>query len=147
MKVDKKATKATTIQLIKYGLVGVSNSLITLIVIFVCNDLIGMKLMLADVIGYVAGLINSFIWNKNWVFKSHNRRLRNEMVLFFVGFLVCFGLQFLTVLLLRNPMKALDISLLGISSDAIGEYAAVCLGMVVYTLSNFVYNRCITFRK
>ena len=147
MKVDKKATKATTIQLIKYGLVGVSNSLITLIVIFVCNDLIGMKLMLADVIGYVAGLINSFIWNKNWVFKSHNRRLRNEMVLFFVGFLVCFGLQFLTVLLLRNPMKTLDISLMGISSDAIGEYAAVCLGMVVYTLSNFVYNRCITFRK
>lgn len=147
MKVDKKATKATTIQLIKYGLVGVSNSLITLIVIFVCNDLIGMKLMLADVIGYVAGLINSFIWNKNWVFKSHNRRLRNEMMLFFVGFLVCFGLQFLTVLLLRNPMKALDISLLGISPDAIGEYAAVCLGMVVYTLSNFVYNRCITFRK
>lgn len=143
----KQNTKTTAVQLIKYGLVGVSNSLITLIVIFVCNELLGMKLMLADVIGYIAGVVNSFIWNKTWVFKSHNHRLRYEMTLFAVGFLLCFGLQFLTVLVLRNPMKALEISLFGISSDVVGEYAAVCIGMVVYTLSNFIFNRCLTFRK
>ena len=143
----KQNTKTTAVQLIKYGLVGVSNSLITLIVIFVCNELLGMKLMLADVIGYIAGVVNSFIWNKTWVFKSHNHRLRYEMTLFAVGFLLCFGLQFLTVLVLRNPMKALEISFFGISSDVVGEYAAVCIGMVVYTLSNFIFNRCLTFRK
>ena len=143
----KQNTKTTAVQLIKYGLVGVSNSLITLIVIFVCNELLGMKLMLADVIGYIAGVVNSFIWNKTWVFKSHNHRLRYEITLFAVGFLLCFGLQFLTVLVLRNPMKALEISLFGISSDVVGEYAAVCIGMVVYTLSNFIFNRCLTFRK
>lgn len=143
----KQKTKTTAVQLVKYGLVGVSNSLITLAVIFVCNELLGLKLMLADVIGYIAGVINSFILNKNWVFKSHNHRLRYEMSLFFIGFLLCFGLQFLTVLVLRNPMKALDISLFGMPSDAVGEYAAVCIGMVVYTLSNFIFNRCLTFRK
>lgn len=131
----------------KYGLVGVSNSLITLIVIFVCDEVLGLKLMLADVIGYVAGVINSFIWNKNWVFKSHNHRLRYELSLFLTGFLLCFALQFLTVLLLRNPMKALELSAFGISTDTMGEYAAVCIGMVVYTLSNYVFNRCLTFRK
>lgn len=138
--------KATTIQLVKYGLVGVSNSLITLVVIYVCNEIIGLKLMLADVIGYVAGLINSFIWNKNWVFKSHNKRLYNEALLFVVGFLVCFGIQFVTVLFLRDPMKALDVDLFGIPSDTFGEYAAVCIGMVVYTLSNYAYNRFVTFK-
>ena len=143
----KQNTKTTAVQLIKYGLVGVSNSLITLIVIFVCNELLGMKLMLADVIGYVAGVINSFIWNKNWVFKSHNHRLRYELSLFLTGFLLCFALQFLTVLLLRNPMKALELSAFGIPTDTMGEYAAVCIGMVVYTLSNYVFNRCLTFRK
>lgn len=131
----------------KYGLVGVSNSLITLIVIFVCDEVLGLKLMLADVIGYVAGVINSFIWNKNWVFKSHNHRLRYELSLFLTGFLLCFALQFLTVLLLRNPMKALELSAFGIPTDTMGEYAAVCIGMVVYTLSNYVFNRCLTFRK
>ena len=87
----KQKTKTTAVQLVKYGLVGVSNSLITLAVIFVCNELLGLKLMLADVIGYIAGVINSFICNKNWVFKSHNHRLRYEMSLFLIGFLLCFG--------------------------------------------------------
>lgn len=137
----------TAVQLVKYGLVGVSNSLITLLVIFVCNELIGLKLMLADVIGYIAGLINSFIWNKTWVFKSHNHRLGYEMALFIAGFLICFGLQFVTVLLLRDPMKSLGISVLGIPSDTLGEYIAVCVGMVVYTLCNFLFNRCLTFRQ
>ena len=103
--------------------------------------------MLADVIGYVAGVINSFVWNKNWVFKSHNHRLRYELSLFVIGFLLCFALQFVTVIALRNPMKALEISVLGIPSDTLGEYIAVCIGMAVYTLSNFVFNRCLTFRK
>ena len=38
----KENTKTTAIQLIKYGIVGVSNSLITLIVIFVCNEILGL---------------------------------------------------------------------------------------------------------
>lgn len=63
-KMNKQQAKATTIQLVKYGLVGVSNSLVTLVVIFLCDEVMGLKLMLADVIGYIAGLINSFIWNK-----------------------------------------------------------------------------------
>lgn len=146
MMIDKQQAKTTTIQLIKYGIVGVSNSLITLIVIFLCDEVIGMKLMLADVIGYIAGLINSFVWNKNWVFKSHNKQLHREVLLFVVGFLVCFGLQFVTVLFLRNPMKALEVEVMGIPSDVFGEYAAVCIGMVVYTLANYAYNRFVTFK-
>lgn len=113
--------------------------------IFLCNEIIGLKLMLADVIGYIAGLINSFIWNKKWVFKSHNR-IEKEMALFIGGFLICFGLQFVTVLVLRDPMKALEINILGIDSDTFGEYVAVCVGMVVYTLSNYAYNRFVTFK-
>ena len=46
--IKKEQAKITSIQLLKYGLVGISNSLITLIVIFLCNEIIGLKLMLAD---------------------------------------------------------------------------------------------------
>ncbi|MEG2820149.1 MAG: GtrA family protein, partial [Muribaculaceae bacterium] len=93
----KKQVKTTTIQLIKYGLVGISNSLLTLVVIFLCNDILNINLFIADILGYVVGLINSFIWNKNWVFKSHSNSVRIEMILFLIGFGICFGLQFLTV--------------------------------------------------
>lgn len=139
--------RETIIQLLKYGLIGVGNTLLTAFVIFLCEHIIGLKLMLADTIGYVVGLINSFIWNKNWVFKSHNHKLTAEIGLFIGGFLICFALQFITVLLLRNPMKALQITILDFSPDAVGEYIAVGIGMVVYTIANFFYNRFLTFRR
>lgn len=150
----KDNTKTTAIQLIKYGIVGVSNSLITLIVIFLCNEILGLKLMLSDTLGYIAGVINSFIWNKEWVFKTHDTKVIKEACLFTGGFLLCFGLQFVTLLIIRNPMKELsidvlgnDFTLFGLDANAIGEYAGVIVGMVVYTLSNFIFNRCVTFRK
>lgn len=142
----KKQAKNTSIQLIKYGIVGISNSLLTLMVIFICNDLLHLKLMLADVLGYVVGLINSFIWNKNWVFKSHNKKVKHEIILFLTGFGICFGLQFVTVWALINFTCIKDISILGLAAPNFGEYIAVCIGMGVYTISNYLYNRFITFR-
>ncbi|MBS7375686.1 MAG: GtrA family protein, partial [Muribaculaceae bacterium] len=88
---EKKEIRTTMVQLIKYGIVGVSNSLITLIVIFLFNSVLNLSLLLADVVGYVAGVINSFIWNKQWVFKTHDTKLVKEMSLFVTGFLICFG--------------------------------------------------------
>ena len=57
-------------QFIRYLLVGVINTLVTLIVIYVCKSILDINQWVSNAIGYVAGLINSFIWNKNWVFKS-----------------------------------------------------------------------------
>ena len=63
---EKKEIRTTMVQLIKYGIVGVSNSLITLIVIFLFNSVLNLSLLLADVVGYVAGVINS-LCNKSGV--------------------------------------------------------------------------------
>lgn len=142
----KKQTKTTSIQIIKYGIVGISNSLLTLIVIFICNDILHLKLMLADVLGYIAGLINSFVWNKKWVFKSQNKKVKQEIILFLTGFGLCFGLQFLTVWAIINFTHVKNISLFGLAAPNLGEYIAVCIGMIVYTISNYLYNRFITFR-
>lgn len=150
---EKKEIRTTMVQLIKYGIVGVSNSLITLIVIFLFNSVLNLSLLLADVVGYVAGVINSFIWNKQWVFKTHDTKLVKEMSLFVTGFLICFGLQFITLLIITKPTIAIaetslgsDFSSFGMSAKEIGEYAAVIIGMVVYTLSNYIFNRFVTFK-
>lgn len=142
----KEEIKKTSIQLIKYGLVGVSNSLITLAVIYVFNAIIGINILVADVIGYVAGIINSFVWNKQWVFKSHNHRIKREIGLFFFGFLICFALQWLALWVLVTFTPIRDISAFGIKVPEFGDYLAVCFGMVIYTLSNYLYNRFITFK-
>lgn len=142
----KHQAKKTSIQLIKYSIVGASNTLLTLIVIFICNDLIGLKLLVANPIGYVVGLINSFIWNKQWVFKSHNHTIKREIMLFVVGFLICFGIQWVTVWSLIKFTPITDFSFLGIPPFIFGEYAATIIGMGVYTICNYAYNRFVTFK-
>ena len=92
--------KATALQIIKYALVGVLNTLVTLSTIFLCKSVIGINPLVSNAIGYVAGVINSFLWNKTWVFRSHDSYLR-EALIFLVGFILCYGIQFLTVWVLR----------------------------------------------
>lgn len=96
MKISKFANRATLWQFIKYVLVGMMNTLITLIVIFVCKSLLGVNEYISNAIGYVAGLINSFLWNKNWVFKVKEDSMR-QVVRFIAGFIICYGLQLFTV--------------------------------------------------
>ena len=54
----------TVRQAIKYGIVGVSNTLITALVIWVMMKGLHCSDVLSNVVGYIAGVVNSFIWNK-----------------------------------------------------------------------------------
>ena len=142
MKLDQSAP---IVQLVKYALVGCINTLITLGLIFVCKSLLGINDYVSNAIGYAAGLINSFIWNKNWVFNSRGDYHR-EMVVFFVGFAICYALQFLTVWLINQSWfgdTEYDLGFFVISGYGI----ATLIGNVVYTCANFIFNRAVTFKK
>ena len=132
-------------QFIRYLLVGVINTLVTLIVIYVCKSILDINQWVSNAIGYVAGLINSFIWNKNWVFKSPNGAMA-EAVKFGIGFIVCYGIQLFVVWFLDTPMDLGSIVWhFGIWSLS-GYGLATIIGMGVYTMCNFVYNRLITLK-
>lgn len=133
------------IQFVKYACVGVLNTLVTLCVIFICKVLFGVNPLVSNAIGYVAGVINSFLWNKNWVFKTSGHYTR-EAVRFLVGFFVCYGLQFLTVWLLsyKTPLKDFEMAIFAFTLSGYG--LATLVGNVVYTLTNYAYNKIVTFR-
>ncbi len=59
----------TLFQFIKFGLVGVSNTLISWGVYAVCIRL-GAHYMLANLIGFLISVLNSFYWNNKYVFKE-----------------------------------------------------------------------------
>ena len=65
--------KKTSIQLVKYMLIGASNTLITFIVFVVLNSFLGVNFYVSNIIGYIAGVVNSFVWNKTWVFKTRGK--------------------------------------------------------------------------
>lgn len=138
--------KATALQFIKYALVGVLNTLVTLSTIFLCKSVIGINPLVSNAIGYVAGVINSFLWNKTWVFRSHDSYLR-EALIFLVGFILCYGIQFLTVWVLsyKSPLNDFEWNILGFVLSGYG--LATLVGNLVYTIANYIYNRLVTFRR
>ena len=68
MKIDLR--RPAVRQFLRYLIVGVMNTLVTLVVIYLCKSQWGVNQWVSNGIGYVAGLINSFVWNKLWVFNS-----------------------------------------------------------------------------
>ena len=147
MKIDKAEARKTGIQLLKYGVIGVMNTLITLVSFYLLNTKLGVPYGPSNIIGYVLGVINSFIWNRNWVFKT-GVNVKREALLFGCGFVLCWMLQGVVswVLLEGVGMKALP-------NDAIpffpmekaGQNIVMVISMVVYTIANYAYNRFVTF--
>lgn len=136
----------TIVQLIKYGIVGVMNTLLTMAVIFVCKSLLNVNPYVSNAIGYVVGLANSFLWNRQWVFKSTDGKMHRQAIVFFSGFLLCYGLQLLVVWLL-NKSSFGDIEVwLGFMTIS-GYGIATIIGNVVYTAANFIFNRVVTFKN
>lgn len=138
-------THAQLTQFLRFIAVGVINTLVTLVVIFLCKSLLNINPYLSNLIGYIAGVVNSFIWNRTWVFHSHGRYTA-EAIRFLLGWAICYTLQFLLVWAL-NTHTSLATLLLPIGSFTLSGYGiATLIGMIFYTLANYIYNRTIAFR-
>lgn len=141
----KEQNRTTLIQFFKYACVGVINTMVTLILIFICKSLLGVNEYVSNAIGYVGGVINSFIWNKKWVFHSE-KRAHTEALKFTVGFLVCYSIQLFVVWFIseQTPYGKMEWEIMKFT---IGGYGvATLIGTVVYTVVNFIYNRLVTFK-
>ncbi len=140
-----KITRRTLIQLIKFGIVGVINTCVTLLVIFICKSVLGINEYMANGFGYVAGVINSFLWNRGWVFHASGAgKFRQQMAMFFIGFGICYVLQFLIVWGMTQSTFGdveYDLGFFVISGYGI----ATLIGAVAYSVANFIYNRLVTF--
>lgn len=132
-------------QFLRYVIVGVMNTLTTLVVILLCKSILGINLWVANALGYIAGVINSFLWNKMWVFNSHSG-IKGEAVRFLIGFGLCYGIQFAVTWCVTYAIGSWEHTLpWGFVISGYG--IATLIGMVIYTISNYIYNRIITFKS
>lgn len=148
MKIDKAQAKQTGIQLLKYGVIGALNTLITIVAFYLLNTVLGLSYGISNVTGYVLGVINSFVWNRNWVFKTKND-VKRELLLFVCGFLICLALQLCVswILLEGLDWKHLPVDIIPFfPMEKAGQNIVMIVAMVAYTLANYIYNRFVTFR-
>ncbi len=59
------------IQFLKFGLVGVSNTLLTFAVYGLLLKVFGVWYLAASAIGFIVGATNGFLLNRRWTFRGH----------------------------------------------------------------------------
>lgn len=114
----------------KFSLVGLLNTLIN---IAIYNILLFLKFnyITANIIGYIAGMFNSYILNKKWVFKNN---CHNNFIIF------KFIIVNLISLLINNLTLYLFVSYFFINKN-ISQIFAIILGFII----NFLASKFWTF--
>lgn len=119
-------------QFIKFCIVGLSNTGISLIAYYGCLFL-GAHYILANVVSWIVGVFNSFYWNNKYVFTSTEawwKALLKSYASY--GFSLVAGLLLLSLLI-----EVLSIS----------EFIAPIIVMIVMTPINFIMNKMWVFGK
>ena len=117
----------------KYGIVGVSNTVVGLGVIYLLQVVAGLHFALANALGYIAGGINSFVWNRFWTFKATHSAARRQAP----GFAVVLGGSYLLQLGV----------LYGINALVEGTpYLSQVAATAVYTVTSFLALKLLVFR-
>lgn len=119
-------------QFLTFGLVGVINTSIGLGTIALAQEGLGLHPVLSNIVGYAAGLTNSYFMNRAFTFRgaAHSQ---GAVVRFLVAFALAYGANLIVLL-----------ALLGRSEDHAMFWQAA--GMVVYTVVFFLVSKFYVFR-
>ena len=136
-KLENNPRTAPWLQFIKFGLVGVSNTLISLGVYWLCYYGLGWHYQLSNVISFVVSVSNAYFWNSRYVFKSGvNYTVRQHVKAYFKAF-VSYGSTFL----LSTALLTLWVEGCGISAGI-----APLINLLITIPLNFVLNKYWAFR-
>ena len=80
---------------IKFISVGLLNTLVTYITFYLLLSL-GINYKVAATVGYILGILNSYIWNKYWTFKS-KKTIKVEFAKFIIVYLFSYIVNIITL--------------------------------------------------
>ncbi|MBJ8055753.1 GtrA family protein [Bacillus cereus] len=117
---------------LKFSLIGILNTLIT-IISYIALVKVGINYLTANCFAYLIGVINSYYWNKNWVFEFKNK----EISLF---------LNFLTVNIIVLTFNTINLFIL-VDKLFINKFISQLFSISVGMIMNFFLNKLWTFNK
>jgi putative flippase GtrA len=116
---------------LRFGLVGVLNTVVGLAIIFAAKAFLGLGDLAANLLGYGLGLVCSFVLNRSWTFR-HEGRAFAALLRFGIAFAVAYGLNLFTVFGLRDAM-------------GVNSYVAQAGGVIPYTISFYLLSAYYVF--
>lgn len=121
-------------QFFKFGMVGVSNTLISLGCYYILVYL-GVNYLLANAVGFLVSVCNSYFWNSRFVFKE---KTESSGIRAFAKVFISYGISFC----LSSVLMILFVQVLSIS-----EYIAPILRLIFTIPLNFVVNKLWAFKE
>lgn len=129
--------KALILQFIKFGLVGVSNTLVAwacyYLFLWIDEDLY----MVGSVVGTVVSIANAFFWNDRFVFKGGERDWKSRLKRLGKTYISYGGTSLLSIALLW-----IEVELFGVN-----KAIAPVVNLIITIPLNFLINKFWTFRK
>lgn len=148
-------------QFIKFGLVGVSNTLISEGVYFIIVFFRGNYLF-ASFIGFVLSVLNAYYWSTRYVFKEKEdaekrvwwKVLLKTYAAYFWGYIVhalllIFWIDIVKLSRFMGPLAELFAGwgLTKIDAGMLGELAAALINLVITVPMNFIVNKYWAYRQ
>lgn len=134
---DKASFWALFWQFFKFGLVGVSNTFVSLAVYYLFYWINEDLYMVGNVLGTILSIANAFIWNDLLVFKGNSRDFKSVIKRLGKTYISYGGTSILSSVLLW-----LEVTLLNIS-----KVIAPIVNLVITIPLNFLINKFWTFHK
>ena len=120
------------LQLVKFGLVGVSGYVLNLVVFALLAEAAGIHHIPAAVLAFCVAVLNNFWWNRHWTFRASAGHAGFQAARFFAVSIVALGVNLVVLQLLVGSAGLADVP---------SQALAVAVAMPV----NFVGNKLWTF--
>lgn len=136
--------KRNLVQFIKFGIVGVSNTLVSyvlnLLSLFVLEKYdVAYDYVIANTVAFVLSVLWSFYWNEKFVFTENHDEYKSNKLVRLLKMYLSYGF---TGIILNNVLSYLWISVLGIS-----KVIAPLINSAIGVPINYVLNKKWTFEE
>lgn len=144
MKIMKRVRQVFSCNFIKFGIVGVLNTLIGTSVMFICYNCFSMGYWLSSAMNYIIGSIFSYFANKYFTFKSTQQSV-GEIIRFIVNISVCY---FLAYGIAKKVVQYSMLECMGLLWDvSYVEQLSMIVGMVLFVILNYCGQKMFVFVK
>lgn len=120
-------------QFIMFATVGIMNTVVTFIAYTLLLKL-NLTYSLANFLGDIGGGVNSYFWNRFWVFKGSKAKTIESVPKFIITFALYLTLSWLLMTLCVDYLK-------------IGEILAKVIVLPITTIVNYLMNKLWTFKN
>jgi putative flippase GtrA len=121
-------------QFVKFGIVGTSGVVIDWSAFYIFNHYLGVFYLTSKVLSFSLAVINSYIWNRRWTFRSENPRKAKEFTKFILAASVGLGLNTL-------------IFYISVQKFHLSYFPSLLIATAIVTFWNFTINKLWVFKK